>query len=302
MRVVTLFPAATEIVAALGAADTLVGVSHECDYPPSVTALPRVTTTTVDPTQPSGAIDHAVRTLRAAGRPVVAVDAALLRRLAPDLVITQGLCDVCAVEAGAVHRIAPGGPPRILALEAHDLAGVWADIRAVARALGRAEAGDALVASLEHRLTALEASWAARRSQAAGVARVVCIEWLDPPYLAGHWVPELVRYAGGEDVGAEPGSRSLRRSWREIRAARPHLVLVMLCGMSVARAEQEMRAVADPEALALFEGTPTWILDGGSYTSRPGPRLVDGAERIRCAIEGREVPGLRRWVRSVPAA
>jgi iron complex transport system substrate-binding protein len=301
MRVVTLFPAATEIVAALGAADTLVGVSHECDYPPSVTALPRVTTTPVDPTQPSGAIDHAVRSLRAAGRPVVAVDAALLRRLAPDLVITQGLCDVCAVEAGAVHRIAPGGP-RILALEARDLAGVWSDIRAVAQALGRVEAGEALVASLERRLAALEAGWAARRSQAAGIPRVVCIEWLDPPYLAGHWVPELVRYAGGEDVGAEPGSRSLRRSWREIRAARPQLVLVMLCGLSVERAEQELRDLTDPEALVLFESTPTWILDGGSYTSRPGPRLVDGAERIRSAIEGREVAGLRRWVRAVPAA
>lgn len=299
MRIVSLSPAATEIVAALGATESLVGVSHQCDFPPGVERLPRVTMTAVDSSLASGAIDRAVRTLRAAGRAVIAVDAVTLHALAPDLILAPGLWDVCAVAGGEVRRLAQAleRPPRVLALHAHDLAGIWRDVRAVAEALGRTTAADRLLAELDERLATLGGG-TTRRSQALGIPQVICIEWLDPVYLAGHWVPELVRLAGGEDVGAEPGSRSLRRSWEEVRAARPNQLLVMLRGLNLERAAREVRELVDPAALDLLDHVPTWLLDGNAYTSRPGPRVVDGAERIRAAIEGRELAGLRRWVRA----
>jgi iron complex transport system substrate-binding protein len=124
---------------------------------------------------------------------------------------------------------------------------------------------------------------------------MLCIEWLDPLYLAGHWVPELVAAAGGFDVGAVAGSHSTRRTWSSVLDLRPDIIVVMLCGFSVERARDELRAVACAEATRLFAGAPVWIIDGNAFTSRPGPRVVDGAERLRAAMEGREMPGLERW-------
>ena len=290
MRVVTLLPAATEIVAALGGAGHLVGISPECDYPPAVTHLPRVTATPVDPTIPSAAIDAEVRRLREAGRPVIAVDAATLRRLAPDLVITQGLCEVCAVGDGEVHRLAAAlsPPPRVLSLAARTLAGILHDIRTVAEALDLAPEGDELVAGLRCRLQRLG------RSRPSGRPRVLCVEWLDPLYLAGHWVPELVEAAGGIAVGAAPGSHSLRREWAEAAALGPERILIMLCGLGVDRARAELERVSDDAARRLLDAVPGWIMDGNAYTSRAGPRVVDGAERIRAMLDGRELPGLGR--------
>ena len=209
MRVVTLLPAATEIVMALGGADALVGVSHECDFPPAATRLPRLTASPIDPSASSGTIDSEVRRLRAAGLPVIAVDAAMLSRLAPELLITQGLCEVCAVADGQIHRLASvlHPAPVVLSLSARTLPGIWEDIRSVGRALDLCDEADELVAGLRSRLRRLH-------SHAPSVApRVVCVEWLDPPFLAGHWVPELVAAAGGVDVGASAGSHSEVRSW-----------------------------------------------------------------------------------------
>jgi iron complex transport system substrate-binding protein len=124
---------------------------------------------------------------------------------------------------------------------------------------------------------------------------VLCVEWLDPLYLAGHWVPELVAAAGGIDVGAVAGSHSTRRSWRSVADLRPDLIVVMLCGFGVDRARDELRALDCPEASGLLESAPIWIIDGNAFTSRPGPRVVDGAERLRAAMEGREMEGLERW-------
>ena len=290
MRVVTLLPAATEIVAALGRADRLVGISHECDYPASVLDRPRVTATPIDPLLPSARIDAEVRRLREGGKPVIGIDAAVLHRLAPDLLITQSLCEVCAVADGEAHRLAAAleRPPRVLRLGGTTLAGVWQDVRAVGAALECEHEAEVLLARLQERLLRL-------RTDALPVRpSVLCIEWLDPLYLAGHWVPELVAAAGGRDVAAEAGSHSARREWREVAALRPDLVLVMLCGFGVERSRAELETIG-PDARAALGATPVWILDGNAYTSRPGPRLVDGADRIAAALRGREMAGLAPW-------
>lgn len=292
MRVVTLLPGATEIVAALGGAGLLVAISHECDFPASVQHLPRVTSTPLDPSLPGAAIDAEVRRLRDAGRAVIAVEAGMLRRLAPDLIITQDLCEVCAVAEGAVHGLAAAldPPPRVLALTGRTVEGVLADIRAVAHALDLDSEGDELTAGLRSRLTRL------RRGAPAVPPRVLCVEWLEPLYLAGHWVPDLVAAAGGEDVGAVPGAHSAVSSWEAAAALRPDLIVVMLCGFGVARARAELDALRDAAAGRLLASAPVWVLDGNAYTSRPGPRIVDGAERLQSAMRGEERTGLSRWL------
>jgi len=280
VRIVSLLPAATEIVAALGAEGRLVGISHECDWPLSITHLPRVTWTPVDGTASSAAIDREVRTLRADGRPVIAVDAALLRDLAPDLILTQGLCHVCAVGDGQVHRLADAleQEPAVLSLAASNVAGIMADIRDVARALDLASEADELIAGLQYRLGRL------RRTAPAISPRVLCVEWLDPLYLAGHWVPELVTAAGGVDIGATAGAPSRRITAEDFAALRPDRILVMLCGFGLDRARRELERTPLPGL-----GVPVRLIDGNAYTSRPGPRVVDGASVIREALESRIV-------------
>jgi iron complex transport system substrate-binding protein len=291
VRVVSLLPAGTEIVAALGGAGHLVGISHECDYPRSVQGLPRFTSTPIDPNSPGAAIDAEVRRLREAGRPVIAVDASQVRKLRPDLIITQGLCEVCAVADGEVNRLAETihPTPRILSLAARDIAGIWSDIHDVGTALDLADEAEELVLGLQSRLRRL------RPIAVSPSPRVLCIEWLEPLYLAGHWVPELVAAAGGEDVGARAGSHSARREWAELPALRPDYVIVMLCGLGTERARAELDALDHPEALALMGRVPTWILDGNQYTSRPGPRVLDGAERMRGVLTGVPTGEVERW-------
>lgn len=291
MRVVTLLPAATEIVAALGGAGYLVGLSHECDYPPSVQGLPRVTATPVDIAASGAAIDAEVRRLRGTGRPVIGITADLLRRLAPDIVITQGLCEVCAVADGEVHRLttAMQPAPQVLSLQARDLQGIWADILRVGQALDLDDEAEELVLGLQSRMRRL---LSAPRAKAA---RVLCVEWLDPLYLAGHWVPELVAAAGGQDVGAGPGSHSTRHQWRELGGLRPDHVVVMLCGFGIGRARAELSSLQDSEALKLLRQVPVSIIDGNVYTSRPGPRVVDGAQRIQWALADRPSRDVERW-------
>ncbi len=291
MRVVTLLPAATDIVVALGATSVLVGISHECDYPAEVQRLPRVTTTPIDSAAAGASIDREVRRLRETQQPVIALDVEQLRQLAPDLIITQELCEVCAVGDGQVHRLAAmlRPAPRVLSLGARDLTGIWGAIRAVGAALELDDRAEVVVLELQNRLQRL------RSTAPTPAPRVLCVEWLDPLFLAGHWVPELVAAAGGLDVGAKPGSHSTRYSWTEAALLRPDLILIMLCGFDVHRARIELDRLADPDALELLSRVPTWIIDGNAYTSRGGPRVVDGAERIRSAIAERAGPGVRGW-------
>jgi iron complex transport system substrate-binding protein len=291
VRVVTLLPAATEIVAALGGAEYLVGISHECDYPDWVQHLPRVTATPIDVEAPGRTIDAEVRRLRNAGQSVIAIDADQLQRLCPSLIITQALCEVCAVSDGEVHRLASvmQPAPRVLSLVARDLEGIWVNIGEVGEALDLADEAEELVAGLRSRIARL------RASSRTTPARVLCVEWLDPLYLAGHWVPELVAAAGGEDIGAHPGGHSARRDWHELPRLRPDHIVVMLCGFGVERARAELDSLGDPEALDLMGRVPTWLIDGNSYTSRPGPRVVDGAARIQAVIRGQPTRGVERW-------
>ena len=279
MRVVSLLPAATEIVAALGATCRLVGISHECDYPPEIVTLPRVTRSTLDASLPSGAIDRAMAAAQRSGTSPVQLDLDLLRRLAPDLIIGQSLCDVCAIGATELERAvsALDRKPAVATLHAHDLDGVFADMRRVGEALDLADEADELVGGLRYRLRKLS------HIPHPTPPRVLVLEWLDPPYVAGHWVPELVAAAGGVDIGNRPGARSEARAWRELAAMAPDLMVIACCGFDVDRARREYESVIDRDARALFSGRVEF-LDGNAYTSRPGPRLVDAAEWLAALI------------------
>jgi iron complex transport system substrate-binding protein len=288
-RIVSLLPAATEIVCALGAGDWLVGVSHECDYPPAVRGLPRVTRTSLDASRPSAHINAAVAAAHTSP-PAITVDADLLRQLAPDVVIGQAVCDVCAVGMGDAWKAwkdvedargRTASKRSVVTLHAHTLDGVYDDIRRVGAALALADEADELVAGLQYRLRRLTPP----RPAGGARPRVLVLEWLDPPYVAGHWVPELVAAAGGEDVGAQPGARSIARPWSELRALAPDVVVIAPCGFDVPRAYRELTEVRHPDALALLARRIRFV-DGNAYTSRPGPRLADGAARIAELIAG----------------
>lgn len=275
MRVVSLLPAATEIVAALGAAGWLAGVSHECDWPPEVRALPRVTRSSVNPSWSSAEIDRNLSR--------VTIDRDLLARLAPDVIIGQAVCQVCAVgESELVEALTSlSQRPRVVTLHAHDLDGVFDDIGKVGTALDLASDAEELVAGLRYRLKRITADRAPRTPP-----RVLVIEWTDPPYVAGHWVPELIAAAGGVDVGARPGDRSVKRAWSALRTLAPDVVVIALCGFDLARAQREVAAVTDPDARALLAQARVVFLDGNAYTSRPGPRLVEGTELLAQLING----------------
>jgi iron complex transport system substrate-binding protein len=287
--------AATEFVAALGAAKSLVAISHECDWPPSVQHLPRITATPIDPAAPSGVIDAEVRKLQAGGKPVIAVDAAMLERLRPDLILTQSLCVVCAVADGSALDLAAllEPVPTLLSLTGRTLEGVFEDLARLALALDAEEEGRELGLGMRSRLRAL----AARRVQPA--PRVVCIEWLDPVFLAGHWVPDLIAAAGGLDVGAQAGEHSRTTTLEAVRDLAPDLLLIAPCGFGLPRAAKEFEwweaaLRRDGGAPPARWGIPVWLLDGNAYTSRPGPRLVDAAWRISAILRGLEVPGALR--------
>jgi iron complex transport system substrate-binding protein len=278
--IVSLVPAATEIVVAVGGGEQLVGVSHECDWPERVRSLPRVTTTPIDPGRPSAAIHLAVRDAVAAGRSVIGIDAATLRALQPDVIITQQLCDVCAVADGEVHQLAAvlERTPDVVVLSGTTLAGVWNDVRQVGTAIGREAEANVVALRLAEQVAVVAAKAPARRP------RVVAIEWIDPLFLAGHWVPEMIHAAGGVDVGAVPGSHSVVHSWDAVMALEPEVVFVALCGFDETRARAELASLRDQRLLDWLAVRPVIVLDGNAYTSRPGPRLVSGIRLMQDAL------------------
>jgi iron complex transport system substrate-binding protein len=275
--VICLLPAATEIVCALGDVQSLVGISHECDYPPAITHLPRVSTSAVDSAASSGDIDAAVRQVSESGLPLFALAADDIVRLAPTLIITQSLCEVCAVSDGDVrdiaHLVTPA--PVILPMTGTTLDGVWADVTAIGAAIGRASEATALLSELAARMRAVHETLKAAR---APRLRVAVIEWLDPLFIAGHWTPELVRRAGGIDVVAQPGAHSVRVTVDQVRAAKPDVLIFAPCGFDVERAEREARALLGSAEWNWARDRDVWAIDGNAFTSRPGPRLVDAIE------------------------
>jgi iron complex transport system substrate-binding protein len=263
-----------------GAGEALVGVTHECDHPPGVEKLPRLTKSKIeDHSITSAEIDAAVGDLLlTADDSIYALDASLLEELAPDLVLTQGLCDVCAVSSSVVERAVSGlrKEPEILSLNPTSLIEVLDDAARVGEALGSGDETRRKVAALRGRLARVEEA-------VAGLSRprVGCIEWLDPPFSAGHWVPEMVRLAGGEELFAGPGERSRRLAWKDIFAADPDVLVLMPCGFDAERAALEARLLPELPGwptLSAVRGGRVWVVDANSYFSRPAPRLVEGVE------------------------
>jgi iron complex transport system substrate-binding protein len=260
-----------------------VAVSHECDFPAAVRTLARVTATAVDPHASSRDIDDAVRRLAHAGTPVFALNAEQLVRLAPTVILTQALCDVCAVSDGDVRSLGAllDPAPVLVPMSGTTLAGVWRDITNVGHAIGREREAEALVASITERLRRVHETLKAAR---APRPRVAVIEWLDPLYVAGHWTPELVRRAGGMDVLAEPGAHSIVMEVARIRDAAPDLLLFAPCGFDAERAAREGTDLLASNEWRWAAGVQAWALDGNALTSRPGPRLADAVETIAAIV------------------
>ena len=311
MRIVSLLPSATEIVYALGVGDQVVGITHECDFPPEVAGKPALIKPRVDPTAAPAEIDRQVSELVARGESIYAVDADLLASLAPDLIVTQDLCHVCAASpddlAAALSRFSR--PPRVLTLTPHSLDDVWQDIVRAGEATNTLPRAKALAGELKARVqavalsTASTAASASASAQAAGRgvaqasasttaqtagriggrSRVACLEWLDPFYVGGHWVPEMVEIAGGDDVLGRAGHPSFKVSADDIAQSNADVIVVMLCGYDAKRNAQEFAAAKLPpswENLPAIRNRRIFAVDANSYFSRPGPRLADGVQLL----------------------
>jgi iron complex transport system substrate-binding protein len=271
MRICSLLPSATEIVASLGLVDSLVRISEECDWPPEVRGLPVVTASRVDTTRLSSlVIDRAVREAVGDGRPLYAIDRELLEALQPDLILTQNLCAVCAVSADNLSDLCATNA-EVVALDAHTLAEIEQRIVSLADLLGLPARGRRVVAEMEAKISAVRARVAEAPTRSVFVA-----EWLDPPYAAGHWIPEMVEIAGGRDVLGRGGAPSYPTSWEIVREARPELVLVAPCGFDHRRAARE--AALPPLACRVV------AVDSNAYYARPAPRLADGVAQLAFLI------------------
>ena len=281
MRIVSLLPAATEIVAALGRLDELVGVSHECDFPPAVNEKPRVTRCAIHGNRlPSAEIDRWVRTeLRSTGT-LYTMDEPLLRQLEPDVILTQKLCDVCAVGYGSVVALAATlpGSPRVVNLEPMRLGDVFQDVLNVGSAIGATDVAAGVVTALQARVNDVK-----RCTSSLPRRRCVLLEWIDPPYRTGHWGPDLVDAAGGVDLIGIAGNPAAAVPWETVRDARPDVLVIACCGFDVARTLDDLpllRKSPGWQDIPAVQRGEVWVLDGSAYVSRPGPRLADTVELL----------------------
>jgi iron complex transport system substrate-binding protein len=277
MRICSLLPSATEILYAIGLGDSVFGVTHECDFPVDATTKPALIRPRVDPQGTPAEIDRKVSEIVARGESIYAVDAELLSSLSPDLILTQDLCHVCAASpddlATALTRFAR--QPQVLSLTPRSLAEVWDDIRRVGEATSRRCEAEALAAALERRVAAIESVSA----QAPWRPRVLCLEWLDPYFVGGHWIPEMVYKGGGQDVLGRLRQPSYKVTGDEILNSRPDVIVIMPCGYGTARVAAEFRLDQLPrgaDALPAVKERRVFAVDASSYFSRPGPRLADG--------------------------
>ena len=303
MRVCSLFPAATEIVFALGFGDSLVGASHECNYPAAASKLPSVTRSKVPAGLTSAEIDRVVAAILQDGGSLYGLDTALLDRLAPGLIIAQALCEVCALSSDEVRHAlsALACRPQLLSLQANSLAGILEDIRTVAVALGAPDRGERLVGSLQARIEAI-----ARITQgAAHRPRVFCMEWVDPPYCGGHWMKELVEIAGGDDALAVRHRPSSRVAWQDVLDFAPEIIVLTCCGFDVERSSRESRILAGfpgAHGLPAIRNNQVFATDSAAYFARPGPRIVDSLEILAHIIHPEmisapQLPGAFRKLR-----
>jgi iron complex transport system substrate-binding protein len=295
MRIVSLLPSATEILYALGVGDQVVGITHECDFPPEAAGKPTLIKPRVDPTAAPAEIDRQVSELIARGESIYAVDADLLASLAPDLIVTQDLCHVCAASpddlATALSRFSH--PPRVLTLTPHSLDDVWQDIIRAGEATNTSQRAKALAFELKTRVQAIASITASTKepaftaaqaaAQSAVRPRVACLEWLDPLYVGGHWVPEMVAIAGGEDVLGRAGHPSFKVSADDVAQSNADVIVVMLCGYNAKRNAQEFNTTNIPQNwqnLPAIRNRRIFAVDANSHFSRPGPRLADGVELL----------------------
>jgi iron complex transport system substrate-binding protein len=275
MRIVSLVPSATETLFALGLGPDVIAVTHECDYPAAARELPKITRDVLPSGLSAGEIDAAVKERTLAGLSIYELDADLLRDLRPDLIVTQELCSVCAVSYDDVLAAAEEieTHPRVISLDPHTVGEVLSDVRTLAQATDRKDEAVELVRNASARIDKVRLAVRGSRRP-----RVAALEWLDPPFAAGHWTPQLIEYAGGEDVLGFAGEKSEERTWDEVEACQPDLVIVMPCGYDAEIAHREAEMHRDQLA-ALCAGEVAAV-DAAAYFSRPGPRIIDGLELL----------------------
>jgi iron complex transport system substrate-binding protein len=285
VRIVSLVPSATEMLFALGLGDEVTAVTHECDHPAAVLDLPKVTRDRIGPGLEAAEVDRAVRELTQRGEAIYELDEAALRSLQPDLIVTQALCAVCAVSYDDVKTVAErlDPVPEVVSLDPHTLGEVLGDVRTLAGATDSKDAGVDLVQHASSRIDRVRLA-----VRAAPPVRVAALEWLDPIYVAGHWTPQMIEYAGGVDVLGMPGEHSEQRSWDDVVAAEPDVIVAMPCGYDAARSWEE--ALDHREELRRVGAREVVAVDAAGYFSRPGPRLVDGLEVLAHVLHPDLVP------------
>jgi iron complex transport system substrate-binding protein len=286
MRIVSLLPSATEILCAIGAGEDLVGITHECDYPEGVRSLPRVTSAALEQAGTSAEIDRHVKAALHAGSSLYNLDSELLETLKPDLIVTQELCQVCAVDYRVVARAAKrlSTDPRIVSLEPSTLDEVFDTIAFLGDITGHARGAAELLAGLRARTDRLEREVAEALYDTGGRRpRALILEWTDPPMSGGHWTPGLVERAGAEALLGNPGANSRVLSWDQIASADPDVVVVAPCGFDLAATRDavgEIAGVPQWRELRAHRRNEVYLLDGNAYLNRPGPRLIDTAEML----------------------
>ena len=289
VHIASLVPSATEMLFALGLGHHVVAVTHECDFPPEAKARPRLTRSVLPPGLSAAEIDAAVREIVASGQALYELDESLLRSLDVDLIVTQAVCAVCAVSYEDVRAVATRLPsaPDVLSLDPATFADVLDDIGRLATATGATGVGETLRRDLEARLARIDA---AVRASSQERPRVLALEWLDPPFVGGHWIPEMVARAGGKDVLGKPGQKSRTVTWDELVTAEAETVVVMPCGYDANRAAQE--AATYSENLAGLGAREIYAVDAAASFSRPGPRLVDGVELLARLFDPSVAPAI----------
>jgi iron complex transport system substrate-binding protein len=291
-RIVSLLPAATEIAAALGLMDEVVGVSHECDFPREANERPRVTRCPVhNAGLTSGEVDEWVRRALRDNGTIYTIDEPLLRELRPDVILTQKLCDVCAVGSGTVARLAETlpNPPRVVNLEPSSLSDIFDDVRRVAEVCGVSERAEKMLARLSERVEMVRC----RANRIANRPRCFLMEWVDPPFCSGHWGPELVEIAGGLDPLGRKRQPSVQVDWQKVLDASPEVIVLVLCGYNISRARRDyelLRRFPDFDSLPAAHHGDIYLADASAYFARPGTRIVDSLEILAGILHAEEFP------------